>query len=411
MSVSQPVLQRAACYLSFGSAISILFSIAISQILLALALAAVLLSGTRLRLPPVWPPAALFLLGTIISLILSSDPGAGFVQVRKFYVWLTLLALFSTVRELPFVRKLFLCWATLGAGSAVWGLVQFARKYNQARALGVKFYDYYTGERITGAMSHWMTFGGEAMFVLLMLGAYVLFGPERRLRSLWPWLGSALLIAAALVLGQTRSIWLGTLAGGVYLIWFWNRRVMLILPVALAALVFLGPISVRERFTSMFRPRKDIDSNEFRLVTWRTGLRMIETHPWFGLGPEEPRLQFNNYVPPDVPRPLPVGSYIHLHNVYLHYAAERGIPAMLALVWLLIKLLMDFSRAVRKLPPGPGDRRFVLHGAVAIVIATMVVGCFELNLGDSEVLTMFLVAVACGYVAAADAPPAESVVA
>ena len=73
---------------------------------------------------------------------------------------------------------------------------------------------------------------------------------------------------------------------------------------------------------------------------------------------------------------------------------------MLALVWLLVKLLFDFSRAIRKLPPGPGDRRFVLRGAIAIVIATMVGGCFELNLGDSEVLTMFLVAVACGYVAA-----------
>jgi len=36
---------------------------------------------------------------------------------------------------------------------------------------------------------------------------------------------------------------------------------------------------------------------------------------------------------------------------------------------------------------------------MAVVLATMVAGFFELNLGDSEVLTMFLVVVGCGYLA------------
>jgi hypothetical protein len=33
------------------------------------------------------------------------------------------------------------------------------------------------------------------------------------------------------------------------------------------------------------------------------------------------------------------------------------------------------------------------------LLATLVAGFYELNLGDSEVLTMFLVVVACGYAA------------
>jgi O-antigen ligase len=174
--------------------------------------------------------------------------------------------------------------------------------------------------------------------------------------------------------------------------------------------VFFGPPTVRERFTSFLRPRKDIDSNQFRLVTWRTGLRMIEAHPWFGLGPEEPRIEFDSWVPSDVPRPLPTGSYIHLHNIYLQYAAERGIPTMLFMLWLLIKALVDFGRGIHKLPRGPSDERFLLHGAIAIVIATMVEGFFEYNLGDSEVLTMFLVTLACGYTALALTPRKEGVV-
>ena len=47
---------RAARWLTFGSAVSILLGIAYSQSLLALALVALLLSGEKLRLPPVQLP-------------------------------------------------------------------------------------------------------------------------------------------------------------------------------------------------------------------------------------------------------------------------------------------------------------------------------------------------------------------
>jgi len=64
-----------------------------------------------------------------------------------------------------------------------------------------------------------------------------------------------------------------------------------------------------------------------------------------------------------------------------------------------VKILLDFRLEIRKLPPGPSDRRFLLEGGVAVVLATMAAGLFELNLGDSEVLTLFLVVVASGYLA------------
>jgi putative inorganic carbon (hco3(-)) transporter len=128
---------------------------------------------------------------------------------------------------------------------------------------------------------------------------------------------------------------------------------------------------------------------------------MIKAHPWFGLGPEEVRLRFKEYLAPDAPNPLPTGWYGHLHNVYLHYAAERGIPALVVLLWLLGKIVRDFYLALRRLPrDGAGEGRFVLEGALAAVLGILISGFFELNLGDSEILTMFLVVVACGYLAA-----------
>jgi len=54
MRSSQPVVFRAAFYFAFGSAVSILIGISPSQILLGLAVVALLRSGGPLRMRRVW---------------------------------------------------------------------------------------------------------------------------------------------------------------------------------------------------------------------------------------------------------------------------------------------------------------------------------------------------------------------
>lgn len=394
----EPFLSRAARWLAFASAVAIVFSIAVSQIFLALALAALLLSGEKLRLPRIWLPLGLFMLGTLISLAFSGDPVAGLPQVRKFYVFSELLVVYSALRDSRMIRWLFLTWAGFASITAIRGFVQFANKIQEAHRLGRDFYTYYVSERITGFMSHWNTFAAQEMFALLMLAAFLFFAPGARRRT-WIWILCAALMSFAAFLGMTRAVWIGIAVGGVYLLWFWKRWFVAAIPVVLVLAFLLSPHGIRERFTSLVRPQKDVDSNQFRVVTARTGLVMIARHPFLGLGPEGVKLHFDDYVPADIPRPLPTGWYGHLHSIYLHYAAERGIPTALMLMWMLGLILYDFLRGLRSLPPGRSDRRFLLHGGVAVLLATLAEGFFELNLGDSEVLTMFLVVVACGYLA------------
>jgi putative inorganic carbon (hco3(-)) transporter len=247
-------------------------------------------------------------------------------------------------------------------------------------------------------MSHWMTFGGQEMIVLLMLGSMLFFAPQSGRRRVWLWVLCGAILGASVLAGFTRSIWLATGIGGVYLLWFWRKWTIAALPV-LAALVFLlGPASFRARVLSIFEPHGEMDSNQHRVATRQIALNMIKAHPVFGLGPENVKLQYERYVPGDASK-LPGGWYGHLHNIYLHYAAERGIPAMLALIAILGKALYDFWRALRRLAPGPSEARFVLHAAISIIIAILVSGWYELNLGDSEVLMMFLVVISSGYLA------------
>jgi putative inorganic carbon (hco3(-)) transporter len=363
---------QAARWLAFASSVAIVVGIAPSQILLGLALAALLVSREKLLLPPIKLPLGLFLLGTLIAIAFSGNPAAGWPQIKKIYLFFQLLIVFSLLRDIVLIRWLFLTWAAIGSVSAGLSFVQFARKVQVAYTTHVDIYTYYVGQRVTGFMSHWYTFSAEEMYVLLMLAAFLFFAPEARKR-MWLWIVVALM-------------------------WFWRRWVVMLVPGVIAVSFLVSPGVIRQRFTSILRPTT-MDSNDFRKVTWRTGMRMIERHPWLGLGPEMPRIHFDEYVPADIPRPLPVGSYIHLHNIYLHYAAERGLPTLLVFLWLIGRILRDFWRGLRALPPGRDDRRFLLHGGIAVVIATLLDGVTNVNLGDSEVLTMFLVVIACGYMA------------
>src|SRR6185295_3001550 len=144
------------------------------------------------------------------------------------------------------IRWLFLTWAALGSLSALVSFVQFAGKVRTAQAAHLNVYNFYIGERITGFMSNWYTFSALAMFVLIMMGSFLFFGPPRRWR-IWVWLPFALLNVLGLLLAETRGVWIATAAAGLYLAWFWRRWVVLVAPVILIVGVSLSPNVIRQR--------------------------------------------------------------------------------------------------------------------------------------------------------------------
>ncbi|MGE5648371.1 MAG: O-antigen ligase family protein [Acidobacteriota bacterium] len=406
MKSQDGLIAQAAVWLAFASSALIVLGIAPSQILLGMALAAMLISRSELRLPPIKLPLALFLGGTLLALAFSASPTDGLPQVKKIYVFCQLLVAFSLLRTLEITRRLTMAWAALAASSATLGIFQFVHKVHQAHAAGNDFYQSYIGQRITGFMGHWYTFSVLGMLALLMTVSYLFFGAGMRRRTRAWLIACAAVIAVGIVLAETRAVWIATAAAGLYLVWSWRPRVLMLAPAVLLLGFFAAPSSLRTRVTSIVHPGAP-DSNESRVITSRTGLRMIERHPLLGLGPELPRIKFNEYVPEDIPRPLPEASYMHLHNIYLQYAAERGIPTLLVFLWLIGKMLYDFRKGLLRLPPGPNDRRFLLHGAIAVIIALLIEGFADVNFGDSETLAMFLAIVACGYTAL-NAPPVRA---
>lgn len=389
-------MPHAAFCLAYGAAIASLISIAACQILTGAALAAILLARERLRLPPIASPLALFVLLTLVAVAVSPDPRAGLPQVKKLYVFLVLPVVFTMLRRLSDIRRLTWWWAAAASASALWSFGQFWEKRQQAIAQGSDLYSAYVGDRVTGFMGHWMTFGAAQMAALLLLLSLLMFAPPRRYR--WLLILAAVLISASIVIGWTRGVWLASALSGGYLVAVWRPKLLWFAPLVMLAGWFIAPRAVRERVISIYKPHGTTDSNLHRSITRAVGMEMIKSHPWFGLGPEMPGKEFARYIPAQTPLPLPAGYYGHLHNLYLQYAAERGLPALAVFLWLIAVMLRDWGR--RALSTTDRQARAILHGCIAVVVAFLIEGLFEYNLGDSEVLSTFWIVVAYGYRAA-----------
>jgi putative inorganic carbon (HCO3(-)) transporter len=396
----QDGMQRAGFLCLAGSVSLVLVSIAASQILLAGAFAILLgeranREGPAVRsFPLVWPVVALGL-WTTLAAILSSDVLLNLAKLKKFLLF-TVVFLVPAIASKQGARA-WIYRAIFGIGgiSATAGLVQFALD-PQRDAL----------HRIKGFMSHWMTFSGTLMLVLIGLAAYLL---SYGLRRAWWVVPLGVAVAASLDLAQTRSALLLGATAGLLAVTLVHRhfRMVAVIVALIAALYVLSPAVIQYRLKAAFDPNDPNTRN--RIELFGTAARLIRDHPWFGVGPQgvpQAALKYrgdNSY---------PAWMYQHMHNNLLQIAAERGIPGLLLWCWLMAAIGWDAWRHLRAAqragPPSEAVReaRMVSTAAVGAWLAVMAAGLFEYNFGDSEVLILFLFMVAAPY--ADDLAPAAA---
>lgn len=391
-------MEQAALWCAFASGIAVIFSIAGSEILSGAALAAMLLGRVQWRFPRISLPLGLFALGTLIAFAFSEVPSAGLSQIKHMYVYLMLPLLFTMLRTTTRAAWFMMAAAGATALMALLGCAQFVYKVHAAHLAGKSFYGYYLEARITGLQRHWMAFSGQELYGLLIAIAWLFFAPMPKRRA---WIGvvSAAVIGLALLLAETRSTWIAAFFASLYLLWFWRRWYVAFVPVVMVIGFLAAPGALQERIKSIPNPHGDTDSNSQRIVCWRTGFEMIKAHPLLGLGPDVQKLKFYDYVPKDIPWPLPTGFYEHLHNLYIQYAADRGIPTALMMVWFLVQIIIDSWRKLKTLPPGRSIMRFLLQAAIACTLGSMVFGLAEYNLNTSVILSLFLSIAACAAIA------------
>jgi O-antigen ligase len=236
-----------------------------------------------------------------------------------------------------------------------------------------------------------MTFGGILFLGALLFFAYLANVPWRRT---WWMLPGAALTVAALAFTYSRNAWLGLAAGALALVLTARRtlRIVAVLATVLAVGTIAMPGPVAERLQSVVN--LEDQTLRDRIAMWRAGLSMIADHPLLGVGPGEVRTWYQHYRRPEAIRP----STGHLHNSAVQIAAERGLPALLAWLWIWVVFFREGWRILTRAEREAPIRRALVCASLACVGGFLVAGLFEHNFGDAEVATVVLALMAQPWV-------------
>ena len=326
------------------------------------------LSQKRRTLPSfgIQRPLTLFLFITLLSLLGAESMSLGAKEVIK---WLEILvAIWLVLDTRPSDNQtavwalLFMIWLPAVAQGAL-GLAQFVQTDGPTSFLILdRFY------RAYGTFQQPNPFGGfMALNGLLALGIVIGLASDwlgeywgkisthseqsraKRNISRYLMLGLALAVlgitAGGLIASWSRGAWLGFVAGGVVIAFFWPRqRVWGVALLVIGAVVGLGawqaglvPNSIVDRVTSStefeLRPLRDIELSDTnyalleRLAFWRAAVGMTEQNLWLGVGFGNYDAAYGAFAPVTWPQSLG-----HAHNYYLNLAAEIGILGLIAYV-------------------------------------------------------------------------------
>lgn len=384
-------LARAVQMCTFLSVVTMLLSIAVSECFLALAFLLWLPIGVEEthqwgRLAIIWPPffgaVQLYTAATILSVLFSIDPSLCLPVLRKFVLF---FLCFLVVRffDLRWAKRTFFTLFGVASVAGLYSGIQFIEKWWRFQRTHSPLDDPTLIFRVTGFMGHWMTFSGEQGLVLAALLACLVTLPLKRL---WLWGAAAVLISASVVLSFTRSIWLASLVVFVLVMVQFRRKILWVIPGVLVILVVVFPRPLHERLNSFLDA--GFSSNLGRIEMAKAGWEMFRAHPWLGVGPERVKPEFEAILRSwgESHPPFFTG---HLHNNLIQLAAERGILALIAFIWLGLDLLIRFWRGAKQTVFSRERRTLYLAGLLSTV-TLMVAGMFEFNFGKSEVLFLFL---------------------
>jgi O-antigen ligase len=359
-----------------GMAIAALFSIAIAQILLAVAvvcwLALIAIGHERVEVPRFFWPLLAYSAATLVSAAFSPEPQVGFIDSKQLVLFLVVPIAYRFASASRGSTLLTLVM-TLGAASAAYGIFQY----------GLLHYDELS-RRPQGTLGHYMTYSGVLMIVISIAIAKLLFGPGERV---WAALVMpALLLAIALT--STRTAWVGVCAGAGVLLVMKDFRLLALLPVAGAITFALAGPAITKRLISTF-DSKDPTRRD-RVAMLEEGALMVRDHPWVGVGPNRVKEVYQHYrVAGAVQEINP-----HLHNVPMQIAAERGLPALACWLAFVGLLGLDLLKMMRR-----RERLVLVAPALGTLVAMLAAGLFEYNFGDSEFLMLFLVVVTIPFAA------------
>ena len=135
------------------------------------------------------------------------------------------------------------------------------------------------------------------------------------------------------MLFRSRSAWVGACIGVGLLLVLRDFRLIALLPVVVGLFFAVAPPVIAQRMVSTFSLQDP--TNRDRVAMFKTGVAIVKDHPLTGVGPNMIERVYPAYRQPDAVQAVNV----HLHNVPMQIAAERGLPTLAMWVWFVVVLI------------------------------------------------------------------------
>jgi putative inorganic carbon (HCO3(-)) transporter len=299
----------------------------------------------KFRQLPFDVPAALFILLSALSIMVSPDKGF------SFYNWYNLVGVYvltyfvvgQNLRSVQQVKELLVVTAMAAVIVVLYGFYQFifgidisAMKWVDGDAfpeLRKRVFSTWENPNILA--------GYLDIIICLVFGLFVKADSQKKKIVL-----GVMLAAGAACLAMTYARGACLVIAVIFAVYgmFKDWRVLLACVAVAVGLLVVDPV-LYERLSSVFT--KVDTSSEMRLAFWESTVAMIQDHPFLGIGWGAYWMVYPEY---DFYLQGADIRIVHAHNWYLNYAAEIGIPGMLSFVWLFFGSLF-LTLQQKFLPP------------------------------------------------------------
>jgi len=230
-----------------------------------------------------------------------------------------------------------------------------------------------TGMRaITSSFAHYNDFGSYLVAVSSLLLALLLSPKMIKVRA-YGLLIFAVLSVTAIIFTLSRGSWIALVASCILLIVLSGRDLKRLIPIFLVAgVMFFFPM-FHERLFFVFK--EGGDSDRFRI--WLAAWKMINDHPFFGLGVGTFMANFSKY--------LPGATIAYAHNCYLQIWAETGIFSLVSFLGFIVSFL--YLGAKKFIATGD----LLLLGLLAGAVGFLAHSFFDTNLYSLRLAFLFWV--------------------
>ena len=277
------------------------------------------------RRPLSWSPinryillyAAVYMAGTLFSVHLASSLEPGLLTVAFI---LFSVVLYNSVTNRDQLDALLALVVLAGAAVSVYGILQYVFRWGYQSEAWVDTDMFSSIQfRVTATLGNPNMLGQYLILVIPIGGAKLLSARDWTSRVWYLLCCGAMCVC--MLLTFARGAWLGLLFAGAAFFVLLNPRLILLAPFALAALWFVLPDTVIERFTSIGNFTDA--STSYRFYIWMGTLAMLKNYWLCGIGPGTdafnrvyPAYSYNGIIAP------------HSHNLFLQIVCDAGIAAL-----------------------------------------------------------------------------------